>query len=141
LTYAWISDFRKTAFSYLKRDVFPENGRCADRRIAMKLLGVHKRAGFSLMELLAVVTILGIIAAIIVPRVAVSSDTAKIKVNAHNKATINAAVERWYIEKGTWPANNLSDIGADINYFPDSVPVNPTDGTAYTLNATTHRVN
>ena len=100
-----------------------------------------KRTGFSLMELLAVVTILGIIAAIIVPRVAVSSDTAKAKVNSHNKATINSAVERWYVEKGTWPANNLSDIGADTNYFPDAVPVNPVSGAAYTLNATTHRVN
>jgi general secretion pathway protein G len=107
----------------------------------MKSVGVRKRAGFSLMELLAVVTILGIIAAIIVPRVAVSSDTAKNKVNSHNKATINSAVERWYIEKGAWPANNLSDIGADTNYFPEGVPVNPTSGAAYSLNATTHRVN
>ncbi len=100
-----------------------------------------KRTGFSLMELLAVVTILGIIAAIIVPRVAVSSDTAKQKVNNHNKATINAAVERWYVEKGAWPATNLSDIGADTNYFPEGLPTNPTNGTAYTLNATTKRVN
>ncbi len=93
------------------------------------------------MELLAVVTILGIIAAIIVPRVMVSSDTSKQKVNAHNKATINAAVERWYVEKGSWPATNLSDIGADVNYFPEGVPVNPVDGSSYTLNATTHRCN
>src|SRR6188472_351607 len=107
----------------------------------MQSVGIRKRAGFSLMELLAVVTILGIIAAIIVPRVTVSSDTAKSKVNNHNKATINAAVERWYIEKGSWPANNLSDIGVDANYFPDGLPTNPTNGTAYTLNATTHRVN
>ena len=103
--------------------------------------GYRKRSAFSLMELLAVVTILGIIAAIIVPRVAVSSDTAKAKVNSHNKATINSAVERWYIEQGTWPANNLSDIGADLNYFPSGLPTNPVDGTAYTLNAVTHRVN
>ena len=100
----------------------------------------HKRNGFSLMELLAVVTILGIIAAIIVPRVAVSSDTAKAKVHAHNKATINAAVERWYVEKGTWPAVNLSDIGADTNYFPDGLPTNPVNNGAYTIGATTHRV-
>jgi general secretion pathway protein G len=106
----------------------------------MKKVTYRKRAAFSLMELLAVVTILGIIAAIIVPRVTVSSDTAKQKVNSHNKATINAAVERWYIEKGTWPANNLSDIGADTNYFPDGIPTNPVNATPYTLNATTHRV-
>ena len=37
------------------------------------------------MELLAVVTILGIIAAIIVPRVTTSSDTAKTKVMAHTR--------------------------------------------------------
>jgi general secretion pathway protein G len=106
----------------------------------MKKVTHRKRAAFSLMELLAVVTILGIIAAIIVPRVTVSSDTAKQKVNAHNKATINAAVERWYIEKGVWPAVDLSDIGADANYFPNGVPTNPASGTAYSLNATTHRV-
>ena len=99
-----------------------------------------KRAGFSLMELLAVVTILGIIAAIIVPRVTVSSDTAKAKVDAHNKATINAAVERWYIEQGAWPANDLSDIGADTDYFPDGIPSNPVTGGAYALDGTTHRV-
>jgi general secretion pathway protein G len=101
----------------------------------------RQRRGFSLMELLAVVTILGIIAAIIVPRVAVSSDTAKSKVNLHSKATINSAVERWYVEKGAWPANDLSDISADLNYFPSGLPTNPVDGSAYTLNATTHRVN
>ena len=50
------------------------------------------RRVFSLLELLAVVTILGIIAAIIVPRVTVSSSTAKTKVRDHHKATINAAV-------------------------------------------------
>jgi prepilin-type N-terminal cleavage/methylation domain-containing protein len=105
------------------------------------ITSTNNRRGFSLMELLAVVTILGIIAAIIVPRVMVSSDTSKQKVNAHNKATINSAVERWYVEKGSWPANNLSDIGADTNYFPDGVPANPVDGSAYSLNAATHRCN
>jgi general secretion pathway protein G len=107
----------------------------------MKKVTSGKRSGFSLMELLAVVTILGIIAAIIVPRVTVSSDTAKQKVHAHNKATINAAVERWYIETGAWPANDLSDIGGDTDYFPEGIPANPTGGAAYSLNAATHRVN
>lgn len=93
-----------------------------------------RRSGFSLMELLAVVTILGIIAAVIVPRVSVSSSTAKDKVHQHNMATINSAVERWYIEKGTWPAN-LAAMEADTNYFPQAIPVNPVNGNAYQLNA------
>jgi general secretion pathway protein G len=107
----------------------------------MKASRLSRRSGFSLMELLAVVTILGIIAAIIVPRVALSSDTAKTKVNLHNKATINSSVERWYVEKGAWPAATMSDISADLNYFPSGLPTNPVDNSAYTLNATTHRVN
>jgi general secretion pathway protein G len=105
------------------------------------LVSTHRRRGFSLLELLAVVTILGIIAAIIVPRVTVSSSTAKTKVRDHHKATINAAVERYYVDNNSWPANDLSDIGANANYFPDGVPTNPVDGAAYSLNATTHRVN
>jgi hypothetical protein len=71
----------------------------------------------------------------------VSSDEAKQKTHATNKTTINSTVERYYVEQGTWPANDLSDIGADLNYFPAGVPTNPVDGSAYTLNATTHRVN
>lgn len=97
--------------------------------------------GFSLLELLAVVTILGIIAVVVVPRVSVSSMKAKQEADRQNKAEINSAVERWYFEKGTWPANNLSDIGADVNYFPSGIPKNPVNNANYTLNATTHRVN
>ena len=107
----------------------------------MKFYISRKKSGFSLLELLAVVTILGIIAAIIVPRVTSSSDTAKTKVRDHQKATINAAVERWYIDKNSWPAATLADIGADTDYFPEGIPANPVDGSAYALNATTHRVN
>ena len=94
-----------------------------------------------MLELLAVVTILGIIAAIIVPRVTTSSSTAKQKVRDHSKGTINAAVERYYIDNNAWPANDLSDIGADVSYFPGGIPTNPVDNSAYTLNATTHRCN
>lgn len=100
-----------------------------------------KRRGFSLLELLAVVTILGIIAVVVIPRISVSSAKAKTEANKQNKAEINSAVERWYFEKGTWPADNLSDISADSDYFPNGLPTNPVDGSAYSLNSTTHRVN
>jgi general secretion pathway protein G len=100
-----------------------------------------RRSGFSLMELIAVVTILGIIATVILPRFATLTGTSTSRTDAHNKAQINSAVERWYVEKSVWPAANLSDIGADMNYFPSGIPANPVDSSAYTLNTTTHRVN
>jgi len=96
--------------------------------------------GFSLMELLAVVTILGIIAALVLPRAVSNSDVAKQKSCAHNRAELNIAVERWYIHNGVWPANNLSDIAADGNYFPDGLPVCPVSGNAYQLDGAIHRV-
>lgn len=95
--------------------------------------------GFSLLELLAVVTILGIIAVVVIPRITVSAGTAKTNANSQNISEINSAVERWYFEKGTWPANDLSDIAKDMNYFPQGLPKNPVSGAVYTLNATTHR--
>lgn len=98
-----------------------------------------RRTGFSLLELLAVVTILGIIAVVVIPRITVSAGTAKANADSQNKSEINAAVERWYFEKGTWPKTDLSDIGADSNYFPQGIPTNPVSGSAYALNSTTKR--
>lgn len=99
-----------------------------------------KRGAFSLLELLAVVVILGIIATIVVPRVSSSASMAKKKVNAHNKATINAGVERYFVNTNTWPSNDLNEMGVD--YFPDGTPTSPYDGTTkYTIDGTNHRVN
>jgi prepilin-type N-terminal cleavage/methylation domain-containing protein len=105
-----------------------------------KRLFRRRTTGFSLLELLAVVTILGIIAVVVIPRITVSAGAAKANANKQNKAEINAAVERWYFEKGSWPADDLSDIGGDTTYFPDGLPKNPVDDSSYALDSSTHRV-
>ena len=97
----------------------------------------YVKKGFSLLELLAVVTILGIIASIIVPRVTISSDTAKNKVQEHQIATMNAAIERFYVDNNAFPTA-LADLVP--NYVPEGIPaLSPTGGT-YRLNGTTNRV-
>lgn len=98
------------------------------------------KRGFSLLELLAVVTILAIIAVVVIPRITISSTAERQRIDAQNKADINLAVERWYFEKGTWPADSLGDIGTDRAFFPSGLPNNPTSGAAYTLDSATHRV-
>ena len=100
----------------------------------------QKRIAFTLLELLAVVTILGILAVLIIPRVTNNATNAKEKTCYHNRAQINATVERYRIEVGTWPADNLSDIGANANYFPEGIATCPVSGQAYKLDATTRRV-
>ena len=100
----------------------------------------RRGAGFTLLELLIVVVILGVLAAVVIPRVSVTAAEAKRNACQHNKAVINEAVERWHSEKGAWPMSNLNDIEADPTYFPDGLPVCPVNGQKYTLDPITHRV-
>jgi general secretion pathway protein G len=100
----------------------------------------REKRGFTLLELLIVVVILGILAAVIAPRFTASASDTKKSGCRHNKAVINEAVERYYALEGKWPAKNLADIGADTRYFPDGLPTCPEDGGAYQLDLDTHRV-
>lgn len=100
-----------------------------------------ERSGFSLVEVAAILGIVVIVGFIVEPRWTVSSDAAKAKADNINKATINAAVDRWYVAKGTWPAENLSDIAADATYLPNGIPANPVDkNVVYQLNPSSHHV-
>jgi general secretion pathway protein G len=99
-----------------------------------------KLQGFTLIELLFVIIVAGIIAAIAIPRLATTSDAAKESANKHNIGVINTSVERWYLEKGSYPESDLSDIGTDVKFFPDGLPINPIDGSSYELDPITNRV-
>ena len=99
----------------------------------------RRSLGFSLLELLAVVTILGIIAVVVIPRIAVSSNTAKANAQAQSVAEINSALERYYFDYGSYPASlavlwtqSTPTVGgvAGQRYFPDGAPTNPMTGTA-----------
>jgi prepilin-type N-terminal cleavage/methylation domain-containing protein len=106
----------------------------------MKQQHTHSR-GFSLLELLLVVVLIGVIASIVMVRISQNADTAKSRTCFHNRSELNTAIERWYVENDAWPAADLSDLGADVNYFPSGIPVCPATGNSYSMNTTTHRVN
>ncbi len=98
----------------------------------------QRRNAFSLLELLAVVVILGIIALVIIPRISFSSATAKKNACFQNKAEINTAVEKFNWDTGALPAD-ITDLDDDA-YFPDGIPTCPVDGSAYALDAASKRV-
>jgi general secretion pathway protein G len=112
---------------------------CIPETYTMKR-GKTNRTAFSLMELIAVVTILGVIAALVLPRVIKGTDITKETTCHHNRAEINITVERYYLHTGNWPADDLSDIAGDQDYFPDGLPTCPATGAAYRLDPATHRV-
>ncbi len=96
-----------------------------------------RRNAFSLLELLAVVVILGIIALVVIPRINFSAATARENSCFQNKAEINAAVERYYFNNGSLGTTVQLDVPA---YFPDGLPVCPETGAAYALDGVTGRV-
>ncbi len=97
----------------------------------------NQPTAFSLLELLAVVTILGIIAAVILPRASGGHDESKRQACFVNQGDIEIQAEIWMHNTESWPAATLSDIGADTGYFPEGIPTCPVDGTAYTIDPNT----
>ncbi len=96
------------------------------------------KLGFTLVELLVVVLILGALAFVAIPRIGQSTTTAKNNACDTNVDLLNSQIELYYATGGTWPAA-LTDITLDANYFPDGAPGCPYE-TAYVFNTTTHRV-
>ena len=94
-----------------------------------------KGRGFTLVELLVVIVIIGILVAIILPNTFQAINQANIKECASNIRSIDTAIQMYYTENRAWPSA-LTDLAP---YFPDEdgdgtgdMPVCPF-GVAYTL--------
>lgn len=97
-------------------------------------------SGISAIEPLAIAVVVGVILFLLIPRLTTTDEAAKAQLHARHKAVINAAVERFYVENGRWPVEDLSDLAMDTSFFPDGLPENPLSGSHYKLDVTTHRV-
>lgn len=97
----------------------------------------NEERAFSATEMIAVLAILGIAMAILLPRVVGNHDQANSAGCLVNKGEIELQAELWKANTGNWPAADLSDIGSDLHYFPEGLPTCPLDGTTYTIDSAT----
>ncbi len=94
---------------------------------------------FTLVELMIVVLILGVLAAVALPRIMGGTATANANACKTNIALINSQIELYYHNNGTWPVT-LSQVTADNSYFPDGKPKCPVTGANYVNGLVNNRV-
>ena len=100
------------------------------------------RAGYSLLELMAVTGIVGTVAALVLPRVANSSATARQVVERMNVRQIQQAIERYQLTNGGWPttldsaANTVSSAGNPL--FDSVLGIGDTSGQWTKIGALTY---
>lgn len=86
--------------------------------------------GFTLIELMVVVVILGVLAAVAIPQFAGKSDTAKENAAKADLKTITNALEMYYFDNEDYPdqttLGNLSGIDSDlVPGYLKKLPVDP----------------
>ena len=79
--------------------------------------------GFTLIELMIVVAIIGLLAAIAIPRFIQTTNDAKIKTCKANVANINSQWESKNVETGAY--GTLAALTGDVTYFPEGAPTCP----------------
>ena len=96
---------------------------------------MNKRKGFTLIEVLVVVIILGVLATIVIPKIASSTGDAKAAKCSANWGMLIRALELYGVNNdGDYPTNQTNfdaDILGEDIYFPHGAPTCPYSSTAY----------
>ncbi|MBU6176097.1 MAG: prepilin-type N-terminal cleavage/methylation domain-containing protein [Planctomycetes bacterium] len=103
--------------------------------------GKNSRFGFSLVELVVVVLIVGILAAVAAPRMFNTSTKAKESATKASLSVVRNAIELYNSEQGKYPASAAALPTVLATYIKGPFPINPynssaavAEGTAATAN-------
>ena len=112
--------------------------------MSKKMIQKH---GFTLIEMLIVVTIIGILAALVMPRFLTTSDTARKAGHKSERQHINSQIELFHFNTGGWPTA-MTDAGwttgnyTGADFFQEGVPAQCKASTPkdWKIDDTTHMI-
>ena len=115
----------------------------------MRFVNRQTRAGFTLVEVMVVVVILGILAVLIVPRVLGRTDEARVAAAKHDIAALMQSLKLYHLDNGRFPTNDQGlqalvtrpqSGPAPTNWKPylDKVPKDPWGNSYQYLNPGVH---
>lgn len=85
----------------------------------------RKRKGFMILELVIVVAIIGVLAAMAVPNLTGLTDEAKVARIQSDLSTMGTAAEVYYVKKGAYPATLDSLVGSGDEGYLKKLPEPP----------------
>ena len=99
---------------------------------------IHRAQGFTLVEIMIVVGIIGLLAAIAIPNFVKARSTSQQNACINNMRQINSAVLQWSTETGQAAGSPAPNMNTDLTPYiqlnaNSSVPLCPANGT-YTIN-------
>lgn len=93
------------------------------------------RTAFSLVELLTVVALLGLVAAVLLSRASTAVDSGDAAACKAQVGELELHAQRWKRTTGGWPDSDPYELEGLADYYPEGLPVCPVDGTTYTFDS------
>lgn len=102
---------------------------------------LRKRKGFTLIELMIVIAIIGILAAVAIPNFVGMTDEARVARIQSDLSTVGSAMEMYYAKNGSYPSAVADLVGTDGKEgFLRKEPEPPVKDVVYTVNSSTGEV-
>jgi len=98
-------------------------------------INTSRKAGFTLVEIMIVVAIIGLLAAIAIPNFVKARNTSQANACINNMRQVDSAIQQWALENNKTDTDAVAMSDAD-DYIKGGEPTCPAGGVSYVLGGT-----